>query len=467
MKIEDIAAPPPRLAPQMRYASLHRTIESGLATDRTWVELIEACLELGRHGEAEQGFWQVRDASARRRILTPLQKHGLLLDVSLGATADLEKPGRPVPDPQAEESFGERVADAARFLFVDHMPLTTVVATVTFPVVVGLGGLLQETAEGGPMLLLLAAIPALSVVGLVAALCRRILVDASRGLDDPPEIPGIGDLFRDATRVGVDLTILVAALVGPSATALALGLVPDGAAAAVVASIAVGAALLPLAFGLRQTRDDWSCLRPDTLLLATIRGGSRHMGTVLALTALVAPAIIALWATVGAPLYLSLAVTGPLAVAPAFLAARLLGQLLYDRRNGLPGAAVPIARSAPRNRRAPAKTRRPAVRPSPRPERRHPEAEAARPVSAGPGGSGLLRADPVPSEHDVPRRARSQSETSAPTATATNRHQEPHLVATSRDIVGEAPLDLTTMPGFSVVTGDARIAAGAASTRRG
>ncbi|MGA0869510.1 MAG: hypothetical protein ACO3UM_11310, partial [Planctomycetota bacterium] len=126
-----------------------------------------------------------------------------------------------------------------------------------------------------------------------------------------------------------------------------------------VASIAVGAALLPLAFGLRQTRDDWSCLRPDTLLLATIRGGSRHMGTVLALTALVAPAIIALWATVGAPLYLSLAVTGPLAVAPAFLAARLLGS--SSTTDGT-ASRVPPSRSHDRRRGTDARLPRRAVR---------------------------------------------------------------------------------------------------------
>jgi hypothetical protein len=465
MKIEDIAAPPPRLAPQMRYASLHRTIESGLATDRTWVELVEACLELGRHGEAEQGFWQIKDASARRRILTPLQKHGLLLDVSLGATADLEKPGRPAADSRQEEGFGERIADAVHFLFVDHMPMTTVVATVTFPVVVGLGGLLQGSTQGGPLLLLLAAIPALSVVGLVAALCRRILVDASRGLDDPPEIPGLTDLCRDAARIGVDLTVLIAALVGPSLAALGLGLVPETATAAAIASVVLGAMVVPIAFGLRQTREDWTCLRPDTLLLAVVRGGRRHLGTVLVLAALAAPAGIALWATLGAPLYLALAVTGPLAVAPAFLAARLLGQLLYDRRNVFPGAAVPLARAAPNKRRTPARTRRSAPRPSPKAERRHPEAEPARPASAGPQGGGLLRVDPVPSGHERPRRARPEAD-ARPAPATPSVHQEPHLVATSRDVVGEAPLDLTTLPGFSVVKGDARIAAGAASTKR-
>jgi hypothetical protein len=464
MKIEDIAAPPPRLAPQMRYASLHRTIESGLATDRTWVELIEACLDLGRTGDAEQGVWQIKDASARRRILTPLQSHGLLLDVSLGATADLEKPGRPAPDPRQEEGFRERLADAGRFLFVDHMPLTTVVATVTFPVVVGLGGLLQGTVQGGPMLLLLAAIPALSVVGLVAALCRRILVDASRGLDDPPEIPGVTELLMDAARIGADAAILVAALVGPSLAALSLDLVPVDGMAAAIASVAFGAFLLPIAFGLRQTRDDWSCLRPITLLLAATRGGGwRHLGTVLAIAVLAAPAGLALWATLGAPLYLTLSVTGPLAVAPAFLAARLLGQLLYDRRNALPGAAVPIATAATRRRRAQTKPRKAVVRPSPKAERRHPEAEPQRPASAGPQGGGLLRVDPVPPEHGQ-RCARPKAQVTARSETLAP--QEPHPVATSRDIVGEAPLDLTALPGFSVLKGDARIAAGAASTRR-
>lgn len=465
MKIEDIAAPPPRLAPQMRYASLHRSIESGLATDRTWVELVEACLELGRHGEAEQGFWQIKDASARRRILTPLQKHGLLLDVSLGATADLEKPGRPAAEHRAEEAFGERVADAARFLFVDHMPMTTVVATITFPLVIGLGGLLQNTIQGGPWLLLLAAIPALSVVGLVAALCRRILVDASRGLDDPPEVPGITELCRDATRLGIDFAAVSAALVGPSVAALLLGLVPENATTAAVASVVTGAVLLPIAFGLRQTRDDWSCLRPDILLRAAFGGGWRHLGTVLLVAILAAPAGLAFWATLGAPLYLSLAVTGPLAVAPAFLAARLLGQLLHDRRGSLPGFAVPIARTPTQRRRPAPKQRRKTARPSPKSEgqSRHPEAEPTRPASAGPNG-GLLRVDPVPPEHAGQRRRRPQPAVTEPAATFDAPETRP--VSTSRDVVGEAPLDLTTLPGFSILKGDARVAAGAASTRR-
>ena len=77
MKFEDITAPQPRLSPEMRYASLHRTIENGLATDRTWAELIEVCLHVGRLDEACSALQHIREIGLHRRMLARLHSKPL------------------------------------------------------------------------------------------------------------------------------------------------------------------------------------------------------------------------------------------------------------------------------------------------------------------------------------------------------------------------------------------------------
>ena len=70
----------------------------------------------------------------------------------------------------------------------DNRECFVMVMTMIFPVVIGLGGLLTQ-GTNGLVLPLIALIPALSTIGLVGALGRQILLDASRGISDPPRLP--------------------------------------------------------------------------------------------------------------------------------------------------------------------------------------------------------------------------------------------------------------------------------------
>jgi hypothetical protein len=484
VKIEDITAPPPRLSPEMRYASLHRTVESGLATDRTWAELIEVCLELGLKDEAQSSFEELQDPSARRRMLVLLQRNKLLLHVSLspaetgGGPAETER--RPAT---ARETLVDQLLDGFRFLFSDHMPLTAIVATVTFPIVVGLGGFLTSTVQSSFILPLLALIPALSVVGLVGALGRRILVDASRGLDDPPEIPSAADLIRESARFLVDATVLCAIFLGPGAVLTQL--VEHTGFGGVAAAFAVGLLLLPMAMAMRQTRDDWSCLRPMTLFRAIVRGGLDYMAVVGVSVALFAPSLLSVWATGGSHLYLVVSVVGPLAVVPTFVVSRLLGQFLFAKRKALTAAdaTTRTAGQVPAPRKAPAarpQAARPALRSPSHPEARRTPAKAApaprtapaaRPAAsprpAGPLGTwapqqnrpapagGARPAPATPAGLPAPR-LRARTETVGPPTPARG----------SRRTIGEEIPDLTRMPGVAVLRGEDRVNAGAAAPIR-
>ena len=54
-------------SPQQRYASLHRAIERGLASDEVWNELAGVCDALGNRGEALHCLHRIRDDALRTR----------------------------------------------------------------------------------------------------------------------------------------------------------------------------------------------------------------------------------------------------------------------------------------------------------------------------------------------------------------------------------------------------------------
>ena len=71
------------------------------------------------------------------------------------------------------------------------MPLTLVAATASFPIVMGLGGLL--TFGGFPHVVHhVALIPALLVLGVILAFASSIMREASAGISDVPPLPTIG-----------------------------------------------------------------------------------------------------------------------------------------------------------------------------------------------------------------------------------------------------------------------------------
>ncbi|MGE0144943.1 MAG: hypothetical protein AB7I19_16955, partial [Planctomycetota bacterium] len=127
MKTEIVTTPPPTLTPEMRYASLHRTIENGMASDRTWLELVQVCIEMRRRSEARDAYEHIKDPPMRRRGYNSLIAAGVPVEAPSSELA-----AKPTVELDRAGVLGlvDWVADGFRFLFLDHMPLTTIVATV-------------------------------------------------------------------------------------------------------------------------------------------------------------------------------------------------------------------------------------------------------------------------------------------------------------------------------------------------
>ncbi len=467
MKLEDIATPQ-RQTPQVRYASLNRTIEGGLATDQTWSELTRVCLELGRDDEACSAFQRVRDVAARRRLLVYLHRRGLMLHLDPASLAP--PPGAKAADEKLETSddtVADLIADALRYLFVDHMPLAVIVATVIFPVVVGVGGALSSTAGSTLFLPLIAMIPAVSILGLVGAMGRRILLESAKGLDDPPEIPTFQVLGREALRFVLDGAVLGVVFLAPG---FLLGIFGAGAVSA-VAGVAFGGLLLPMAMTMRQSHDDWSCLHPPTLFRTVAKSGTRYLGCALFAIGVFTPALLSVWFTRDSHIYLIVSVVGPLAVAPLFMVSRMMGQVLYlqqreERRKSptrpqterKPTAQALGASATPHIRRQ--------LRTPLRGATQHPEAAptaAKRPTWPGPSPSA-----------PTPPRMRTRAATQAP-APVSPRPAGLGFFGNPTPTPGPAPApmqasasmpELAHMPGARVLRGEARKAAGAAAPTR-
>lgn len=323
MQLEQLGTPVEVDSPHRRYAALHRAIDSGMASDATWRELVNVCLLLEHRDEALRAFRRLTSVQARRDVEALLIHRGLLEPEApppeTGALATAAAPG-----------LREETIEAARVLLDDHMPLTTAVATLTFPLVVGLGGFL--TAGHSFFLFpLIAALPALCVVGIVGALSRGIMVDSAHGVHDVPRIPGSAVLVRQSARFLLDGLVLVGALAGPAIAMHCLGL----ALSTTLLAGALAAVLLPMALLMRQITNDWRALSPNHLFRAIGRLRGDYLGRAAVCAGLFLPAALAAIATAGSLLYLQVSVVGPLLVAPLFVAARLLGRMVDLRRDDL------------------------------------------------------------------------------------------------------------------------------------
>ncbi|HLU40503.1 MAG TPA: hypothetical protein VK081_14055, partial [Planctomycetota bacterium] len=364
MQLETIASPVSVDAPHQRYAALHRAVERGMATDATWRELAEVCLRLKHHDEARSACEKIKDAHLRRDVEHMLQRRGLLPREDGGPVAvEIDEPG--------PRSIREDALDALRILFEDHMPVTTVVTTLTFPVVVGLGGFLTSATNNSFLFPAIAALPALCVAAVVGGMSRRIFLDAAQGLEDAPKIPELRELCRQSIRFLRDALVIGLVLLGP---AVVLGLV-QGLMVSTLLAAALGAFLLPGALAIKQLSPDWRALSPNCLFPAIARLRTDYAATAGLCTLVALPAALAAVLTTGSHLYLQASVVGPLAVAPLFFAARLVGLMVYGNRHELRDLltdGTPLAAS-----KAPsARTLRNAA-PPPRPARR---AESSRPT---------------------------------------------------------------------------------------
>ncbi len=488
MRIEQITAPIPDQTPQQRYASLHRAVEKGLASEGTWIELAKVCAEIGLFEEAKSAFEKVTTSTERTHVRMHLVRRGVL-----PPEADESTPADRYVTMDLAPTFREEVIDACRFLFVDHMPLTVIVATMSFPLVVGLGGFLTASSN---MLLFsaIALVPGLTVIGMVGALSRRIMQESSHGIDDAPRIPDVVTLFREGARFLTDALLLAVLFLGP-AIAMFLTNAPLGAS---IAAALLGALLMPMAMVIRQVTNDWRTLSPNVLFRAIVKGGKPYFAASALGAGIFLPAATAFALTFGSQPYLQVSVVGPLMVAPLFVMARLLGRVFATRRDELALVIATNVVAARTTSRKPLQPRRTTSAPQAKPARpklsapSHPEAghQAAhpttRPATAATRPQVTQRA-PVPvmagaatethpaatSQHAMSSRT-SPAAPTRPTPTglrttpqSTSMPQTPNGASLpGAAMVGDPIPDLTKMPGFNVVTGKDRERAGAAAQTR-
>jgi hypothetical protein len=494
-------AKPLQATPQLRYAALHRSLERGLASDEVWSELAEVCAVLGHREEAVRCAGKVANAATRRTLEYKLARRGI------GEFPAGTNPARPSPDDRceapppelepdsehAQPRLRDHLQDAAQFLLLQHMPAVALAATLSFPLLVGLGGFLT----GGSSMLLLAgvaALPGLMLLAVVGAMGRRILRGSFAGSNDVPALGDLRGLARDARAFVGDAALVVGSFLAPPAVAIAL----DAPASSTVPSLVIGLLFAPMAWGLRSLRGDFASLSPVVVLRAAARMPLQYLALATVCWALLLPAALAVLLVAGRPVWAQIAVVGPLVALPFFMASRLIGTWFETRRRqfGLllaagrdavavpaalhdddaePAPAAPLAspRPAPARPAAAAAPRRaaaPAAPAGPAPAR----PAAARPAPAA--ASGRPAAPPVPpARPPQPARAATQPARPAtrPAGAARPAAPNPAAPAPAAQIEGRAPQpglddkpDLSGMPGAVVVKGRDRQRRGAAARTR-
>ena len=344
MRLEQLGAPQQE-TPQLRYAVLNRAVENGLASDEVWQDLVHVCLELGLQSEAVRAWRNMQDSPAKfaleaRLLGRPEDNRGssesdaaaaatdtrnaiteLCRSLPMGGRSTTERHPRGVahvgPD---RPTVREHLTEAFHFLLQDQMPVAALVATVSFPLLLGLGGFM---GAGNPtvVLPLLAAVPVLGLLGMVGALGRRILVDAASGDFTPPHLPACCDLVRDSLRFLLDISLVALACFGlPVALALA-GVSAPGWTMLLFASALVA----PMVHLVRQLRGDVGSLNPLLALRAIRVDANRYLGVAVACLALAVPALATAFLARSAPLWLQASFVGPFVVVPLFVASRMLG----------------------------------------------------------------------------------------------------------------------------------------------
>lgn len=373
MQLESHATPPAE-TPQQRYANLHRAIERGLDSDEVWRELAEVSLTLGHADECLRCLRRIQNDTVRLALGSRLARRGLIdADVAANSTDDavapsaqhLAAPAASDAGPRAsrERPAGEsrlldHLADAVQYQMHQHMPALVLFTTLAFPLVVGIGGFLTA---GGSWLLLaaIAALPGLGVLAVVGAMGRQVLLASADGEGDVPPIPPFAELWGAARRFALDVVLVLGSLLGPSLVAAAF----SAPWTTVIPGLLVGAFFAPMAWSLRHLRSDFGALSPVTLTRAIARTAASYPGLAVVTMLLFVPAGLVTWVVIGRPVWVQIAMIGPLCVLPMFVASRLLGTWLETNRSRLGGlvqersGAAAVAKSEPRRAAEPAAPR--------------------------------------------------------------------------------------------------------------
>lgn len=515
MQIESHATPPSS-SPQLRYAALHRSIERGMASDEVWRELAEVCLQLGHRDESLSSVKQIENATLRSAMESRLARLGARTETKAVETKTAVD--RPIEAPtasdvgssdHAEDEVGpgntkEHLGDAMQYLLLQHMPLLALVTTLSFPLLVGVGGFLTA---GRSFLLLagIAALPGLLVLSLVGAMGRRILRNSFEGSNDVPAVGDLGRLFDDAQRFLADAGLVLGTFIAPPVIALLLG----APLSTTLPGLVVGGLFAPMAWALRNLRGDYASLSPVLLMRAASRFPLQYFELAVCSWMLFAPAALTTWVVLDRPIWVQIAMVGPLAVLPFFIASRLLGTWFETRRKafgailiGTKPAAKPdkptppsggdgprgqqpkappskAATARPPQAKAP-QTRAPQPRPrAPQPRAPQPQATAKRqPVATKPANAPKLPPRPdqlrIHDARDVHESRTAPAPTSVRRSSADPRpapaRQADAAAQQRREIEGRSPRrglrdqpDLSHMPGAVVVKGQDRARKGAAA----
>jgi hypothetical protein len=448
-------------SPQQRYATLHRAIEQGRDSDDVWCELALVSSKMGHHDEAKRCALRVRNTS---RLAPSLRKLVGVIDhtdvIPTGAPAASD--AGPTEKREDHPNTSEFLADAAQFMVYQHMPWLVLITMMSFPLTVGLGGSLIN--EGSLLMLAaMAALPLLTIVTVIAAMCHEVLRSSSNGHDDVPDIPEFGRLLHGSRSFLIDASLIASLYVGlPYVLATTVF-----NWSTILPVMTLGILITPLAFSLQQLRRDYCALSPIFMAKAVRRAGYRYFVISLAITAAFTPALLALLYVGAHPLWLQISIVGPMCVIPILAASRLMGSWIDANRDHLGDllianittvtdqpaaeynrATKPTARSAQRAERTePSRKRRQA----------HPKAQEA----------GL--------KHPQPSMAASKTDSQPPTPAPTPRaiagrppelwdHRKAKSDHPQTHNLQDVP-DLGHMPGAVIVTGTDRAREGAASRR--
>ena len=326
MQLDNIATPQEEQTPEIRYASLHRAVERGMASDEVLQELVDICVQLGHTDEAVRVHATMKAGPARELATSRLARKGLV------TAAEHPEAAAPHPGPAHHPErppLKEHVVDAVQYLGQSYMPVAALVTMLSFPIVTGLGGIL--TAGDSPWLFAaIAALPGLCVVAVVAALARRIFLDAAHAQSEIAPMPRTGEVWELSKQHVLDHLLVYGTMVAPSLVAIGFGMPLVSSLPCLLLSMF----LLPATLILRMMRGDLRALSPVPVIRAiyTCRG---YAGFAAAYWLAFLPAALALWASFGHALWLQISVTGPLAVLPMFATGRLLGTFADHHRERL------------------------------------------------------------------------------------------------------------------------------------
>jgi len=365
----------------------------------------------------------------------------------------------------------EHLSDALQYLLLQRMPLLALVTTLSFPLLVGLGGFLTA---GGSFLLLagIAALPGLLVLSLVGAMGRRILRSSFEGSNDVPAIGDLGRLFDDAQRFVVDAAVVLGSFIAPPVLALLLG----APLSTSLPGLVVGGLFAPMAWALRNLRGDFQSLSPVLLMRAVARQPVQYLALAMVCWGLFGPAALTTWLVLDRPIWVQIAMVGPLTVLPFFVASRLLGTWFETRRRHFGALLVGVGRGQEAAaRKSPAPPQEPAPAPAASPRRAAARPGPARPEPASPRlppRPDALRYYEAKNVHEsrsakAPKSVRRATNEPRPTAGPKAQNSE---APERRQIEGRSPRrgltdqpDLSHMPGAVVVKGHDRARKGAAA----